>query len=156
MIISLIMKSLAAHGRLRIFRLFDLEECDGGDRRYARRTWHSVPVQRKDFDDWTRELLPQLPHATRLHISSGRKSRSQPTFSRTRRGKVDHRARSHRSNTLLWEKKAASAPTQVPTGRFCRAVPSRHSSARHMSAARVVNARLCLTLAVPEIGRAHV
>ena len=23
-------------------------------------------------------------------------------------------------NTLLWEKKAASAPTQVPTGQFCR------------------------------------
>ena len=77
----------------------------------------ALPVR---FVERTRELLPQLPHRTGHHISSGRISRSQPTFSRTRHGKVGHRTGSHRSNTLLWEKKAASAPTQVPTGRFCR------------------------------------
>ena len=47
----------------------------------------AVASQGKEFDDWTRELvLPQLPHATRLHISSGRKSRSQPTLVFRERG----------------------------------------------------------------------
>ena len=78
----------AARGRLRFFRLLDIEELDGGDRLALGRSRRSPPKRKVKMKGLNGALSAALRHMIQKLISSGRNLGYNGTLSRTERGMV--------------------------------------------------------------------